>query len=161
MPRLLFQTVLVMSVAIVCSGCSCVSSTFEKRLCEAGLSVRGRVLAKYDNCPGKCDPINDQLDGQTIYIVRVLEIFKGPKVEDDLLFLHTAVNGGLCGVSLSVGAIYLLNVRTSMPPLKTCSNQAYPITICDFPERWVRVPRRNRLILRAKGNQSKCTRVVL
>lgn len=157
--RLVLQTLLVAAVVNGCFGCSCLAASFEERFCIAELSVRGRVIAQYDNCPGKCDPLTDQLKGKIFYIVKVLTKFKGPEVEDNLLFLRTEVNGALCGISLSVGTVYLLNIRASLAQSKSCPSPSYAISLCDLPTRWARVTRKQRLFLRAGRSQQKCRSV--
>lgn len=159
MLRLFLQALLVAGVANFCFGCSCFPATFEERLCAAELSVRGRVIAQYDNCPGKCDSLRDQLKGKIFYIVRVLKKFKGPEPEDSLLFLRTEVNGALCGVSLSVGTVYLLNIRTSLTRSESCPSPSYDISLCNFPIAWAKITRRQRSFLRASRNQQNCKKV--
>lgn len=124
----------------VAVSCSCFKQTFEERFCGSTLSIRANVLAKFDNCPGTCDPIEDQFEGKIFFIVKVLETFKGPSVEDNILFLDTAVNGALCGVNLSIGSEYLLNLSgEEMSSDGTCPKKTRPIGLCDFPTLWSNV----------------------
>lgn len=95
------------------------------------------MLATFDNCPGTCDSIDDQSEGKIFYIVKVIDKFKGPNVEDDILFLDTAVNGGLCGVNLRVGSEYLLNLGDEMMSDDgTCPDKTRGVGLCQFPTLW-------------------------
>ncbi|CDF37538.1 unnamed protein product [Chondrus crispus] len=140
MARLFTVALFMAMLTHVALSCSCFEQTFEERFCGSTLSIRAKVLAKFDNCPGTCDPIEDQFEGKFFFIVKVLETFKGPSAEDNIIFLDTAVNDGLCGVNLSIGSEYLLNLNgEQMSNDGTCPKKTRPIGLCDFPTLWSNV----------------------
>lgn len=113
-------------------SCSCFPQTFEKRYCDAKLSLRGTVLAKFDNCPGTCDPIDDQVNGKIFYLVNPTQIFKGYAARQ--IILETAVNGALCGVNLQIGGDYFFNLGTRR--YSPIFRHLYSIGLCSFPNLW-------------------------
>lgn len=109
-------------------SCSCFFQTFEERFCSTKISLRAKIVAKFDNCPGTCDPIEDQVNGKIFYLATVTEKFKGSTPR--FIVLQTAVNGALCGVNLTVGKDYLLNLG------RPSAEYLYFIGLCDFPTQW-------------------------
>lgn len=133
---------ILLSVAIVALfnigiSCSCLPATLQEHFESSDLTVIGRVVARFDNCPGgSCDPINDQFDGRFKYIVFVNNTIKGPNPEDKLLVVSTRTNSALCGVGLTVGKVYLLLLRNPFTPLSSCVGTEIPINICNGIYEW-------------------------
>lgn len=92
--------------------------------------MRARVLFRFDNCPGTCDPVEDQFKGRIYYIVQVVQKFKG--TAPNFFVLSTAVNGALCGVSLQVGQQYLLNFGSKQTQA-VFPRSFYNFGLCNFP----------------------------
>lgn len=149
---------LVLRIIIVCMvtspvlSCSCLQTTFEKKFCRAVNSVRGKVVARFDTCEGTCDPFADQLSGRIVYIARVLENFKDNKIEDNVLFLVTAVNSALCGITLQIDQEYLLNLGAVGRRSETCPDDWYNIGLCDFPPLWESLSRNQMAFVRTNAN---------
>lgn len=140
-------------------SCSCAQTTFEDNYCRSDTSVRVKVLAQIDNCRGTCDPFQDQVNGKIIYILRVITLFKGAQIEDDVMFAITAVNGGLCGTILTVGEEYLLNLGNPNVNNNACPPVSYDVGLCNFPVLWSSVTRAQRrfVITNSETNDSLCT----
>lgn len=138
-------------------SCSCFAPPFEDRYCASEISVRGTVVARFDNCPGTCDPIQDQFDGAITYIVKVITTFRGTPPEDNVMFLQTAVNGALCGINLSIGRQYLFDLGR-MQSGSRCPGQFWNVGLCDFPTLWTSVTPEQRSFLTTNANtgQSLC-----
>lgn len=136
--KYLCALIFVIPVLFVSStACSCLQKTIFEDFCSSSISVLGTVVAKFDNCPGRtCDPIEDQGEGKIFYIVRVLKLLKGLKIVDDVLYLTTAVNSALCGISLSNGGKYLFNVRSPIPSEISFPQTAFEISLCSAPYMW-------------------------
>ena len=96
--------------------------------------MEGTVLARTDNCPGKCDPVADQMDGKVTYIVRAEKIIRGERPEDGVMYLSTAVNSALCGVELTVGQKYLFNLGDMKTDMESCPRSFWDVGICSFPK---------------------------
>ncbi|CDF34589.1 unnamed protein product [Chondrus crispus] len=137
-----FSTVVLLTLSVLTTisptlACSCAPPpTFQKVYCDSPVSFRGTVLARTDNCPGRCDQIADQFDGEIVFIVRVDRHFSGPSVEDGIAYLRTAVNGGLCGIELTVGTQYMFNLRSPQNREGQCPSTVYDIGLCSFPVTW-------------------------
>lgn len=122
------QLVTLAAFLSVALSCSCFSQPFETRFCNTDVSVRARIFARSDNCPGNCDPIEDQANGEIYYWAVVQEKFKGSA--PTIIRLITRVNGALCGVNLSVNSQYLLNLGSKQGTF------SYSIGLCHFPTLW-------------------------
>lgn len=137
-----FSTVVFLALSVLTTisptlACSCAPPpTFQRLYCGSAVSFRGTVLARTDNCRGRCDPIADQGDGEVIFIVRVDQQFRGPGVEDGIAYLSTAVNDGLCGIELTVGTQYMFNLRSPRNREGQCPSTVYDIGLCGFPVTW-------------------------
>lgn len=136
MNQTLFFAVVLASISTVSLSCSCIPTTFEEQYCQAELSARGKVVATFDNCPGTCDSAEDQ-DGSIFYFVQVIEKFQGPLIEDNILFLSTAVHSGFCGIVLNVGKEYLFNLHAESPSTDgICPSVTRGVGSCNLPKRW-------------------------
>lgn len=119
------------------AACSCLATSFADNICGSDIVLRGSVIASYDNCePSTCDPIDDQVDGRFFYIVRISRIYNtsptAPSFSDGVVVLSTAVNGGLCGISLPVATRtqYLFALR-DIPSVTPQGNlPTLPIFLC-------------------------------
>lgn len=137
-------------------ACSCVAGiTFKESACSADVAFVGRVVAKFDNCPGgACDPILDQGDGQITFIVSVLRTFSSGAIEDQTVFLTTAVNSALCGTSFkfNVPYLFLLNEQQFFgvipPPPSIALPMSLPVSSCSPVFRWNSVKFPQRALLR-------------
>lgn len=118
------------------------------------------MIARTDNCKGTCDEIEDQIDGQIIYIVQVLRRFKGPAAEDNIIYLKTATNEAACGISFNVGTVYLFNLGNIQSDRRSCPRFYYGIGLCSFPSTWKLLPRKlkNFVVTNSKAGQSLCKR---
>lgn len=143
-------------------SCSCVRpASFQKRYCRAPTSFRGTVLARTDNCRGTCDFLDDQVDGEFIFIVRVDQKFKGPRLEDDIVYLRTAVNSALCGIQLRVGTQYMFNLRRPITREGQCPSTVFDVISCDYTVTWKSLSRKQQRFAIRNSNtmQSLCKRI--
>lgn len=156
----LLRTTLLAGLTASALSCSCIPSKFEKLYCFSKTSVRGKVIAKIDNCPGTCDPINDQVNGQITYVVKVLTIYKGRPIEDKIMYLKTAVNSALCGVTLKVGDIYLFNLGVQQFNKFNCPKITWSVGLCDFPTKFSNLSdsQRRFVVRNSRTGQSLCRR---
>lgn len=138
----LFLRALITALLVVSSlGCSCMPVSFDKSYCDSRTSFRATVLAETDNCVGKCHPINDQMDGAITYILKVSEVYKGAMPEDEVAYMRTPVNSGLCGVKLNVGSEYVFNLPyIAIRALFQCPSEYFSIGLCDSIEEWDTLP---------------------
>lgn len=143
-------------------SCSCPNPpTFQKLYCRSNTAFRGTVLARTDNCPGKCDPLEDQGNGEIYFIVRVDHKFKGPAIEDNLVYLRTQVNDALCGTELGVGVQYMFNMRKAVVREGQCPSRVLDVSLCDFVVTWSSLSKQLRrfVIRNANTDQSLCKRL--
>ena len=116
-------------------SCSCIFSSFGSRYCSAKRSIRGRVIANFSGCNTEdCADVDPFLQKNFFYIVRVLDVFKGPPVKDNLLYLSTSP--GTCRTSFKVDEEYLLNLSESVTSNSSCPREHYPRNRCDFTIPW-------------------------
>ncbi|PXF40660.1 Metalloproteinase inhibitor 4 [Gracilariopsis chorda] len=134
----LFLQALITALLLVSSlGCSCFPVSFEKSYCDSSTSFRATVLAETDNCVGKCHPIDDQMEGAITYILKVSEVFRGTMPEDEVAYMRTPVNSGLCGITLGVGTEYVFNLPyIAMSAPFQCPSEYFSIGLCDSIEEW-------------------------
>lgn len=151
----LLKIAVISFLATLSLACSCLRLTFEKSYCDASTAFRGKVIARTDNCQGSCDPINDQIKGQIIYIVQILQKFKGAPAEDNIIYLKTATNSAACGVALEVGTVYLLKLGTRQTDRRRCPRFFYSIGLCSFPTPWAPLPKHLKNFVIENG-QSRC-----
>lgn len=156
---LLRSAVIALLSASVLS-CSCVPSSFEKLYCSSKTSVRGKVIAKIDNCRGTCEPIKDQVNGQITYIIKAVAIYKGGPIEDKILYFKTAVNSALCGVTLHVGTVYLFNLDGQKFNRFTCPKITWSVGLCNFPTKFSNLSKAQRsfVVRNSRTQQSLCRR---
>lgn len=149
MARLLILASIFTVLVATAFGCSCRDLGFNTRYCNAQNSVRGRVIFRFDNCPGTCDPVEDQFNGRIYYFVQTVQKFKG--TVPNFFYLSTAVNSGLCGVKLQLGQQYLLNfgpkqTQASIP------TSFYNIGLCDFPALWMSLTASQKAFVQSNAN---------
>lgn len=128
--------VLLAALLSLALSCSCAPQSVRDQVCSAGSATVARVVARFDNCPGKCNPINDQFKGRVFYIARVERFLRGVPIDDDVMILRTTVNDGLCGVKLTVGKLYLINVGKPRPDVTFGPKKVYGISLCDGLMPW-------------------------
>lgn len=150
------QLIAFNALLAVTLSCSCFPSTFEKRYCSAPVSIRGKILDRFDNCPGTCDAIADQGRGRIYYFVEVIRKYKGNALPK-YIFLTTAVNGALCGINLQVGGIYLLNLGNAQTN-DDFPGSFYSVGLCNFPTLWKSLSKAQRKFVKknAKGGAGMC-----
>lgn len=146
------KIVVICALTSLALSCSCLRSTFESIFCRSAVSVRGKVIARFDNCKGTCDPIDDQISGRIFYIVQVLEQFKGTKIEDNLMFLGTGVNSALCGINLQIGLEYLFNLDSAKNFPGTCPDTVFSVGLCNFPAVWSSLTAGDMSFVRSNAN---------
>lgn len=133
---------LLSMLSTVAYACSCFPLNFQQQYCATRTTVRARVIAKYDNCPGVCDPLRDQGNGVITYIAQIVYLYKGlspepgTEIEHGIMRLSTAVNGALCGVRLTVGETYLLNLHGKKDDAMKCPRASWYVGLCSFPRIW-------------------------
>lgn len=127
-------------------ACSCVRKGLKQNYCAARTAVIGRVVATFDNCPGrKCDTFGDQRRGKIFYVVRVLRKFKGPAIEDDLMYVSTSVNSALCGMRLRLNLRYFFVLPKIDKSNKRCPTDYFPFGLCSGVLLWSKVPNDDQL----------------
>lgn len=145
---------LVVIFALVHSAfsCSCFPTTLESHVQNAYLSVVGRAVARVDNClNGTCDRIRDQRSGKIQFLVKVSRTVRGSTPEDDLLLASTRVNSALCGIELTMGKVYLLNLRKPFKTASSCIGTELSISSCDGVYEWNGLSREDRMYVRKES----------
>lgn len=147
------------------SSCICFGpASFESEYCGADRSIRGRVIAQFTSCStedcrrvGLSDPV-------VIFIVRVVNVFKGPPVKDNLLYLSTSYRTS-CTTGYEIDTDYLFNLKelTKVMHNTTCPPVSYSQSLCDFPFVWNSLPQdlKEFAYNNSKTDQSFCKNVPL
>lgn len=153
---------LLAALLTTAKACSCSKRTFTEEVCASPTIILGRVVARFDNCVNRvCDPINDQVKGINTYIVRVIRIVRGSPVDDGVMFLSSALNSGLCGVTLLLDRVYLFNLASgpSRNAGSACETR-YSLSYCDGSHLWKDVGKQSRRIALKKQVRNKaCKRL--
>lgn len=145
MTPLAIRIVMLAAVATHALACSCAFQPLKETYCKSETAAVGTVVARFDNCPGKqCDPVEDQVLGETFYIVRVASQFRGDPIEDGVMRLRTAVNSGLCGIQLDVNRRYLFALGKGRKSGVQCGVESFSVGLCDGIVLWSMVPRRDK-----------------
>ncbi|CDF34590.1 unnamed protein product [Chondrus crispus] len=142
-------------LATLSLSCSCLRSTFEQGVCRSSTIYVGTVLARTDNCPGTCDPFEDQRNGKITYIVKVTARFLGAPAEDNIIYVQTLVNSALCGTILNVGARYLFTLGNVRVNRSSCPRESFDVSLCGGAQLWSRVTRPQRRFLSAVRRTNK------
>lgn len=113
----LFFILASLSTVTVVRACFCPWKPWSEDLaCSAGAGFIGRVVSVFDNCPnGPCRKYKDQEDGIITYVVNVMRVLSGGKIEDNVAFMQTATNPEICGTSLTLNSVYYFFAGTPNP----------------------------------------------
>lgn len=115
-----FLSVLLLLVSNV-RGCSCFPANFEEQYNGALTVVKARVvLVKMSPTPkpspcvtGSCSiSISNQ---PVVYILQLLQIFKGCGPPFLIFFTESHLRPGYCGFGMKEGEIYMLNLYKELP----------------------------------------------
>ena len=142
-------------------SCRCRPSSFESLYCGAKRSIRGRVIANFSGCNTEdCADVDPFLNKDFFYIVRVLDVFKGPPVKDNLLYLSTSFRTS-CLTSFKVDEEYLLGLSESVTSNSSCPPEYYPQTLCDFTIPWdgLSQDRKEFVYTNSRTDQSLCNNI--
>eukprot|EP00172_Hildenbrandia_rubra_P001314 Plantae.Rhodophyta-Hildenbrandia_rubra.ctg1857.p1 GENE.Plantae.Rhodophyta-Hildenbrandia_rubra.ctg1857~~Plantae.Rhodophyta-Hildenbrandia_rubra.ctg1857.p1 ORF type:complete len:212 (-),score=14.18 Plantae.Rhodophyta-Hildenbrandia_rubra.ctg1857:145-780(-) len=109
---ILISAFTLLTSPIFSDACSCVQPRVETSFFASKKVVIGKVLSVSDCAPGSKPPCaQPEFDGKKYYTVLVRRSYKGCLEPSTKIVVNTPSSSGLCGVFLSIGENYLLNIN--------------------------------------------------